>query len=151
MTAFNPLADCARYHHKNSVRKRTDLIADSPLLPSTKNIIYKSKKRMRWEFPFINMRILKLLSLSEREVLLALKMSLPRESESFYLLLNFENDDSKLAVKMLFRLRTDSPSFHFSPSFLPSSPSLYRVRWRWGRMYLVDESIEGRVAFPAHL
>jgi hypothetical protein len=43
------------------------------------------------------MSILKLLS--EREVLLALKMSLKRESESFYLLLNFENGDSVLAVK----------------------------------------------------
>jgi|688.fasta_scaffold599986_1 hypothetical protein len=43
------------------------------------------------------MSVLKLLS--EREVLLALKMSLPRESESFYLLLTFENDDSGLEVK----------------------------------------------------
>ncbi len=47
------------------------------------------------------MSILKLLS--ERKVLLALMLSLPRESESFYLLLNFENDDSGLSVKMLFR------------------------------------------------
>jgi hypothetical protein len=47
------------------------------------------------------MSILKLLS--EREALLALKMSLPKESESFYLLLNFENDNSGLRVKMLFR------------------------------------------------
>jgi hypothetical protein len=39
----------------------------------------------------------------EKEVLLAMKMSLPRESESFYLLLNFENDGIGLAVKMLFR------------------------------------------------
>jgi hypothetical protein len=28
---------------------------------------------------------------------------LPRESESFYPLLKFENDDSRLAVKMVFR------------------------------------------------
>ncbi len=33
---------------------------------------------------------------------MALKMSLPEESESFYLLLNFEHDDSGVAVKMLF-------------------------------------------------
>jgi hypothetical protein len=46
------------------------------------------------------MSILKLLS--EREVLLVLKMSLFKESESVYLLLNFENDDSGLAVKILF-------------------------------------------------
>jgi hypothetical protein len=46
------------------------------------------------------MSILKLLS--EREGLLALKMSLTKESESFYLLLNFENDNSGLTVKMLF-------------------------------------------------
>jgi hypothetical protein len=46
------------------------------------------------------MSILKLLS--ERKVLLALKMSLKRESESVYLLLNFENEDSGLAVKILF-------------------------------------------------
>jgi hypothetical protein len=45
--------------------------------------------------------VLKLLS--ERKVLFALMLSLPRESESFYLLMNFENDDSGLAVKMLFR------------------------------------------------
>jgi hypothetical protein len=45
------------------------------------------------------MSILKLLS--EREVLLALKMSLPRESETI-LSVNFEYDDSGLAVKMLF-------------------------------------------------
>jgi hypothetical protein len=47
------------------------------------------------------MSILKLLS--EREAFLALKMSLPKESESFYLLLNFENDNSGLTIKMLFR------------------------------------------------
>ncbi len=47
------------------------------------------------------MSILKLLS--EREALLALKMSLTKESESFNLLLNFENDNSGLTVKMLFR------------------------------------------------
>jgi hypothetical protein len=41
--------------------------------------------------------VLKLLS--ERDVLLALTMSLPMESESFYPLSNFENDDSGLAVK----------------------------------------------------
>ncbi len=41
--------------------------------------------------------------LSEMKVLLSLMLSLPRESESFVLLLNFENDDSGLAVKMLFR------------------------------------------------
>jgi hypothetical protein len=39
---------------------------------------------------------------------------LPRESESFYLLLNFENDDSGLVAKMLCRRWTDSASFHFS-------------------------------------
>jgi hypothetical protein len=49
----------------------------------------------------MRLSILKLLS--EREVLLAMKMSLPRESESFYLLLNFENDGIGLAVKMVFR------------------------------------------------
>jgi hypothetical protein len=50
----------------------------------------------------MRLSILKLLS--EREVLLAKKMSLPRESESFYLLLNFENDGTiGLAVKMVFR------------------------------------------------
>jgi hypothetical protein len=38
---------------------------------------------MKGEFPFVNISILKLLS--EREVLLALKMSLPEVSESFYL------------------------------------------------------------------
>jgi hypothetical protein len=32
---------------------------------------------------------------------------------------NFENADSGLAVKMLFRQRTDSASFYFSPLFLP--------------------------------
>ncbi len=41
--------------------------------------------------------------LSERKALLALMLSLLRESESFHLLLNFNNDDSVLAVKMLFR------------------------------------------------
>jgi hypothetical protein len=60
-------------------------------------------EKKRCEFPLKNMSILKHLSLSEREVLLALKMSLPRESESFYPLENFENEDSELAVKMLFR------------------------------------------------
>jgi hypothetical protein len=48
----------------------------------------------------MRLSILKLLS--EREVLLAMKLSLPRESESFYILLNFENDGIGLAVKMLF-------------------------------------------------
>ncbi len=45
-------------------------------------------------------------------------------SESFYLLLNFENDNMGLSVKMFFCWRTDSASFHFSPSFFPSSSSL---------------------------
>ncbi len=39
----------------------------------------------------------------EREVLLALMLSLPTESESLFLLLNFENDYSGLAVKILLR------------------------------------------------
>jgi hypothetical protein len=56
---------------------------------------------MRLEFPFINMSILKLLS--DRKALLTLMLSLPGESESFCVLLNFENDKSGLAVKMLFR------------------------------------------------
>jgi hypothetical protein len=46
-----------------------------------------------------------------------MRMSLTRESESFYLLLNFENDGIGQAVKMVFRWRTDSASFHFIPSF----------------------------------
>jgi hypothetical protein len=33
------------------------------------------------------------------------------------ILLNVENDDSGLAVKILFRYQTDSVSFLFSPSF----------------------------------
>ncbi len=39
------------------------------------------------------------------------------------LILNYENENdvSGLAVKMLFCYRTNSASFHFSPSFLPSS------------------------------
>jgi hypothetical protein len=41
--------------------------------------------------------------LSEREILLAVKMSLKRKSESVYLLMNFENDGSGLVVKILFR------------------------------------------------
>ena len=68
------------------------------------------------------MSILKLLS--ERKVLLALMLSLPRESKSYYLLLNFENDNSGLAVKILFCQRSDSANFHFSPYFLPSSSTL---------------------------
>jgi hypothetical protein len=57
---------------------------------------------MRMRVSFVTMSTLKLLT--EREVILALQMSLQRESESFYLLLNFENDDSGLAVNIFIPL-----------------------------------------------
>jgi hypothetical protein len=37
---------------------------------------------------------------------------------------NFENDDSVLAVTVIFHKWTDSANFHFSPSFLLSSSAL---------------------------
>ena len=101
MKGFNPLADCIRYWYENSVRQQTDPVAFSPLSSSNKKDFFtKVKNYLNFLYRLTQLQGLKLSHWAA------------------------ENDDSGIAVNMLFRQRTDSASLNFSPSFLPSLSSL---------------------------